>query len=101
MPSVTMDRQMFTIQMRKYSPAWPVNLRETKSLAADCAASDGCATSPPGFLSSTARMETIRSIDVRPRGLKESGNWVLFEKRRPGRGHAGLERQGSNPISAQ
>src|SRR5882762_9897839 len=97
MPSVTMDRQILTIQMRKYSPARPVNLRGTMSLAADGAASDGCATSPPGFLPLTARMETVRSIDVRPCGLKEFGNCAIFKERCPGRGPAGLEQPGIQP----
>src|SRR5207247_3641968 len=38
-----------------------------------------------------------RSIDVRQRGLKEFWNWVLFEKRCPGRGPAGLEPPGIQP----
>src|SRR5438046_2167236 len=102
MPSVTMDRQMLTIQMRKYSPAWPVNLRETKSLAADCAASDGCATSPPGFLSPASRMEREaqhRRSPPQAQGILELG-YIRKAMSRP-RSCRGLKRRESNPISAR
>src|SRR5712691_10276971 len=70
MPSVTTDRHTLTIQMRKYSPALPVNLSET-ALPADCGAMDEFATSLPLFLSSMADAERAASIDVRSPGLKE------------------------------
>src|SRR5712691_3680497 len=69
MPSVTTDRHRLTIQMRKYSPASPVNLNET-ALPADCGAANEFATSLPRFLLSTACAERAASIDVRSRGLK-------------------------------
>src|SRR5437660_716009 len=93
-----MDRQILMIRMRKYSPARPVNLRGTMSLAADSTASDGCATSPPGFLSLTGRTETVRSIDVRLGGLKEFGSALYFKKIDvPAGGPAGLEQPGIQP----
>src|SRR6266581_2875364 len=60
MPSVTTDRHMLTIQMRKYSPASPVNLSET-ALPADCGATDEFATSLSLFLSLTADAERAAS----------------------------------------
>src|SRR6266566_4622419 len=56
-----------TIQMRKYSPALPVNLSET-ALPADCGAADEFARSLPPFLSSMADAERAASIDVRSLG---------------------------------
>src|SRR5438105_14487004 len=101
MPSVTMDRQILTIQMRKYSPARPVNLRGTMSLAADSTAADGCANSPPGLLSLTGRTETVRSIDVRLCGLKEFGSALYFKKIDvPAAVLRVLNSRESNPISA-
>src|SRR5216683_6919182 len=98
MPSVTTDRHMLTIQMRKYSPALPVNLNET-ALPADCGAADEFATSLPRFLLSTACAERAASIDVRSPGLKEfeSGHIrIKFTDLR--RGPPGLERPCGGPI---
>src|SRR6266542_1783160 len=79
MPSVSTDRHMLTIQMRKYSPALPVNLSET-ALPADCGAADEFATSLPPFLSSMADAERAASIDVRSLGLKEFGPGAYSNK---------------------
>src|SRR6266567_4159526 len=98
MPSVSTDRHTLTIQMRKYSPALPVNLSET-ALPADCGAADEFATSLPLFLSSMADAERAASIDVRSLGLKEFGPAhirIKFTDLR--RGPPGLERPCGGPI---
>src|SRR6266702_5978144 len=100
MPSVTTDRHTLTIQMRKYSPALPVNLNET-ALPADCGAADEFATSLPLFLSSMADSERAASIDVRSLGLKEFGPAhirIKFTDLR--RGPPGLNGLAAGPYSS-
>src|SRR5258707_15508144 len=98
MPSVTMDRQILTIQMRKYSPDWPVNLSGTTLLAADGAASDGCATSPPSFFVVDSRVDAAASIDVRVRRLKEIRKARYSKKMTRPASRRDLNGSESNPI---
>src|SRR6266446_1476734 len=87
MPSVTTERHMLTIQMRKYSPALPVNLNET-ALPADCGAADEFATSLPLFLSSWAERRQHRRSPPWAQGIRSPGrNRIKFtDLRAVGRG---------------